>query len=108
MNLDRALRHLARIGITAAVLRAGGVDPGSPKAVQTEVEILLRSALAEQSIVDMRCLAELQMALSDLLTDEERRNGDVLARALRADLVDTGVVVSAAPSPVFEACLAEV
>ncbi len=96
MNLSRALAHLARIGITVDVLRAGGVDPTCPAAVRGEVELLLHSALAENSIItDMRGLAALQKALGALLTADERDRNAALAAAIRGDLVAAGVLVPA-------------
>lgn len=106
MNLRRALAHLARAGVTREVLIAGGVDPDDPAAVRAEVEALLRSALAENSIlVSMRSLGELQMAFDALLTDQERDDNDALAKAIRADLESTGVLVRANGGDQFEACL---
>jgi hypothetical protein len=95
MNLPRALEHLARVGVTADVLRAGGVDPGCPTAVRGEVETLLRSVVAEAAIIDMRGFAALQMAFGALLTAEERRDGTAMAAAIRADLTTAGVVRAA-------------
>lgn len=103
MNLHRALVHLARIGITAEVLHAGNVDPTDPVAVRHEVEELMRSTLAENTITNMRGLAELQMAFNALLTPAEHDHNEALAVALRGDLVSTGVLI-AQPAR-FEACL---
>ncbi len=111
MNLPRALAHLTSIGVTADVLRAGGVDPTDPAAVRREVEILLASAVAEVALTDMRGLAALQRAFGELLTDAERGSNDALAAALRTDLVAAGVIrptALPAPDEAFEACLAEV
>lgn len=111
MNLNRALTHLAGVGVTTDVLHASGVDPTDPAAVRREVEILLASAVAEITITDMRGLAALQRALAELLTDAERGSNDALAKALRTDLVAAGVIRPAAlpaPGEAFEACLAEV
>lgn len=111
MNLNRALAHLAGVGVTTEVLHASGIDPTDPTAVRREVEILLASAVAEVTITDMRGLTALQRALADLLTDAERGSNDALAKALRTDLVAAGVIRPAAlpePDEAFEACLAEV
>lgn len=104
MNLPRALKHLAAVGITEDVLRAGAVDPRDPTAVRGEVEILIASAVAEQTITTMVGLAKLQLALNSLLTAEERRNGDALSLVLRRDLVAAGVVQQ---RPEFEGCLTD-
>lgn len=104
MNLPRALDHLARAGITADVLRRSSIDPNDPTAVRAEVEILLRSVLAEGTLTNMAGLAALQLALSNLLTDAERAGNDYLSTALRADLIAAGVV---RPAPQFEGCLTD-
>lgn len=110
MNLPRALRYLERAGVTADVLRAGGVDPDNPEQVRREVDVLLASASAEVTIVSMEGFALLQLALRNLLTAADRDATDALARAIRTDLVAAGVV-RPAPLPdldeAFEACLAE-
>jgi hypothetical protein len=96
MNLHRALAHLAAIGITSDVLRAGDVDPADPGQVRAEVETLLHSALAENSIlIGMRHLAKLQMALGLLLTPAEHAEGDAVARLLREQLLAAGVITEA-------------
>lgn len=109
MTLPCALAHLTRVGVTAGVLRAGGVDPTDPAAVRAEVEILIASAVAENAITDMRGLAALQMAFRALLTDAERDDNDALAKAIRTDLLAAGVLVPARPArgEAYEACLAE-
>ncbi len=104
MNLNRALAHLSRIGITAEVLHAGNVDPTDPVAVRNEVEELMRSTLAENTITNMRGLGELQMAFNALLTDAEHDSNEALAAVLRAGLVSTGVLIEQ-PAGRIEACL---
>jgi hypothetical protein len=104
MNLPRALTHLAAVGVTTDVLRQGGVDPTNPAAVRNEVEILIASAVAEQTITNMVGLAKLQLALSNLLTSAERTGNDALSAALHRDLVDAGMVRH---RPEFEGCLAD-
>jgi hypothetical protein len=95
MNLTRALAHLDKIGVTADVLLAGDIEPHDPAAVRAEVEELLRSALAENSIlVSVNSLTRLQLALEHLLTPAERARNEVLALALARDLTARGVLVA--------------
>lgn len=92
MDLRRARLHLNEIGITDAVLRAGDVDPTDPESVRSEVQRLLADAVAENLITDMVGLVRLQQALAALTPGTQRRRDDVVASAIRGDLIRTGVL----------------
>lgn len=86
MDLQAAIDHLAKAGVTEDIIRCENVDPADSTGLRLLVDELLATIADRDCIADARQEVALREAREHLLTDDERALIDALAARLVIDL----------------------